>query len=269
MRIVQQTPTYLKLQENPLPARLWKLAVGLPFLISGIVSMIGMGEKAELMCDRPIPTEVRCLVTTRTLLRTTQTPIPTLQRAEVETRFGDQGNTYRVSLITRAQPIPLSQNWSPNRQEQQMKADVINVFLDDPSQPTLQMEQDGRWYIYPLGALFVGLGGFVVVTAWRTGGELDLCTFDKRSKQIHWRKRFTGRSPEKRDLKFQELEEVRVFRTKDLESDRPYTTRLILHSGEMLPLVSGHNQDQQMQLANTINRFLGITPTRKTPPSSQ
>jgi len=264
MQIVQQTPTYLKLQENRLTAQLWKIAVGLPFVLSGLASMVFLGERATLTCDRPLPLETQCHIATQTLLTTTRTPLPPLQGAEVETRSNGQGNTYRVSLLTRTQPIPLTQGWSPDQQAQQMQADVINVFLENPSQPTLQLEQDARWFAYPLGALFVGLGGLLMVTGWRQG-EPDYCTFDKRSRRICWSRALGGRSPEKRAFKIQDVEEVRVFRGKGEEGDRPYTTRLVLQSGEMLPLLTSHTQEQPLHLASTINRFLELQPRPKQP----
>lgn len=264
MRIVQQTPTYLKLQENRLPTQLWRVAIALPFILSGLASMVLLGETAELRCDRTIPTEVSCQIFNQTLLKKTQTSIPPLQAAEVETRSNGQGETYRISLRTSAQPIPLTQGWSPDRDGKQQEADAINVFLQATSQPSFSLKQDARWFAYPLGFLFVGLGGVVMATGWRKAHP-DLCTFDKRSKRIQWQKTIAGQSPDRRELTFEDVEDVRVFRAKHGESDRPYTTRLILQSGEMLPLLSGHDQTQQLELATTLQRFLGIDPQRRSP----
>ncbi|MBD1910537.1 MULTISPECIES: hypothetical protein [unclassified Leptolyngbya] len=261
MRIVQQTPTYLKLQENRLLTQLWRVAIALPFVFSGLASMVLLGETAELMCDRTTPTEVSCQISNQTLLRKSQTPLPPLKGAEVETRSNAQGQNYRISLLTSGQRIPLTQGWSPSQDDRQMEVDAINVFLEDPSQPSFNLKQDARWFAYPLGLLFVGLGGVILATGWNKAHP-DLCTFDRRSKQIQWQRTIAGSSVDRRELTFQDVEEVRVFRSKDGESDRPYTTRLILQSGEMLPLMSSADQNQQLELASTINRFLGINPRR-------
>ena len=111
MQIVKQTSTILKLQvKNKLFSRLCFTLFGTLFFISGLAIIMFFGELARLNCERLEPTQVSCQLISSRLLRKQVISIPTgqLQSAQIEVSEDDDGDTYRIVLITKNDRIPLT-----------------------------------------------------------------------------------------------------------------------------------------------------------------
>jgi hypothetical protein len=259
LQIVEQTPTILKLQAKGNSIRLFELSVGIPFFLIGLLTIIFWGKLSTLKCARLEATQAACELTTSSLLGDHITPIPTgqLRGAEVEVEKSSDGHTYRVTLLTKNNRIPLNSMYSSGEEDKREKADQINAFIRNPGETSLIIQQDDRWFIYIFGGCFTLGGGAIILHSLMLKLETH-CVFDKGLDRMYLNRQNIFKKGEIREYRLHEIKEVVVVKGANEEGGESYTTKLILSSGEQITLPIAGVSSNHYEITQSISRFLGI-----------
>lgn len=258
MHITEQTPTSLKLQHRKDSSSGYVLLLfGGPFLVIGLVVVIFLGKLTILKCDRLEPTQVVCELISTGLLGRKVIPIPLgqLQSADVEVNEDSDGDTYRVVLMTKAGITPFTQSYSSGEGGKRRNAQRINLFLSSQDQLSLKVQQDDRWFAYPLGGVFALIGGGIMLSTLEYASQTTY-RFDKQAsclsiQEKNWFKTKT------REVQMWDIQSAQVIEDRDSDGDKIYRTQLMLKSGEIIPIRSSEFSGDHHRVANTINEFLG------------
>lgn len=258
MKIVEQTPTKIRLKANNLGLPLFLTLFGLPFFLVGLAVSLFLGKLTQLKCNRLEPTQVACQLVSSGILntRTTEIPVGALQGAEIETsRDSDGDATYRVALITRQGRLPLTDSYSAGLgTNHQQNVNQINAFLSRADQENLVIQQDDRWLAFIFGGIFMLVGGGVTA-----GGLLaqflSACIIDKTAGQLYLERKNSFRTKRK-EYPLHEIQAVEAVEGRDSDGDPTYATYLILRSGEKIPLKLTGARNDHFALADAINQFL-------------
>ncbi|MBD2743599.1 hypothetical protein [Coleofasciculus sp. FACHB-1120] len=133
-----------------------------PFLVTvlGVFMVVRGGmfflnpQLATLECDR-LQSLAMCKLVVSSLRGETVTPFP-LDRLEKAT-VQKHGKSNQLVLLTSDDEnlyFPMNNSFSFT----ESKASQINEFVQDPKAKSLKLEQDSRWFAYPLGASLIMLG---------------------------------------------------------------------------------------------------------------
>ncbi len=138
-----------------------KALFGSVIVVAGLTVIVCFGELATLICQRVEPTQGNCQFMQSGVLASDETTIPLnqLQSAKVDVHKGRKGTTYRVVLLTNDGYVPFTSSWSPDAEEKQKNADLINAFIGNSGKTSLRVQQDDRLFAYPLGGIFILAGG--------------------------------------------------------------------------------------------------------------
>ncbi|HIK18625.1 MAG TPA: hypothetical protein IGS53_25555 [Leptolyngbyaceae cyanobacterium M33_DOE_097] len=257
MKIVENTASTLKLKAQFQTLGTFGVLFGLPFLVGGIIAALTIGQRSLLTCDRLEPKQVECELKTNSFLaeRTMRIPVGHLQGAEVEVNDGDDGDTYRVALITQGGRVPLTEVYSAGIGfNHRGKVEQINAFLQNPEQMTLTVQEDYRWFAYLFGGIFVIVGGVIVFASLTAPFPVD-CTFDKRSGQAKLRQRSLI-ATHVQEYRLHEVKEARLVESTDSDGDTVYRAQLVLRSGKEISIdFLGAVADKQ-NIVDVINTFL-------------
>jgi hypothetical protein len=153
-----------------------RLFPGLLFAIVGIVS-VGIGlwlltsaaESLTLRCDR---TAGICTVTSAKISGSTtrQFMLADARQAIVQESTSSAGGasrtSYRVAIETTNGTVPLSEVYSPDREEKQRTADEFNAYLGNQQQGIYEFSTAER-NLYLIGLAVLGVGGTFVGIAAR------------------------------------------------------------------------------------------------------
>ncbi len=169
MKIVQETPNLLILRLRPI--LLWIIA-GI-FVPVGLFVLTTLGKATTFTCTRTEPTNCQLVASGLLGSQSKQIPLNMLQGAKVEEDNSDDGNTYRVIILTSSGDIPFTSYLSYGESDKQAIASHINQFLRDPRQTSLIQKQDDRLLMYLFGGSFV-IVGFIMLMA-----PVVTCVFDK------------------------------------------------------------------------------------------
>lgn len=259
MQFTEQTSTVLKLQaeDNDYPSRWVVMLMGIFFFLSGLGFMITLGRLVELKCKRVEPTQVACELISSNLLGKHTTPIPTgqLQGAEVDKTSDSEETFYRVELLTKNGRVPLTEMYfGSGRQYEQ--ADQINAFVSNPQQMSLKIQQRHSWLAYPFGGLFAFVGGCITFGCMIRKFQTS-CIFDKGSHRMYLKQHNVFKS-EVIEHMIHEIKEAQVVEGTDSDGDKTYSTSLVLHSGEPIPLQIDGSGAEHYKIAQSINHFLGV-----------
>lgn len=252
MKIVQQTPTELTLRLRPVG--LW--VFGGIFAAAGLAVIICFGRATTLACNRVEPTQGSCEIAESSLLgfAAREISLTSLQGAEVETQTDSDGSTHRVVLLTRDEDIPFPFYYSSGYDKKQANASRINAFVNNPAEIALGIQDDGRWFAYPFGGIFVAAGLFVIST-----GKVVTCSFDKTLDRMTLRRQgLFGAEVIKHSI--WRISDVQVESSIDGDDDRTYRVSFKLKAGDHLPLTSyysGGKGDKQ-QTVERIRTFLKL-----------
>lgn len=133
---------------------LWLRVLGVILLVRGGMFLLNP-QLAMLTCDRLAATGM-CQMSVASLRGETTIPIPidTLETASVQ----KQGKLSQLVLVTSEQSFafPINNGFSSTHNQ----AAQINAFLQDSVTPTLHIQQDNRWLVYPLAASLIAIGSF-------------------------------------------------------------------------------------------------------------
>lgn len=148
------------------PTRLG-VALGTPVLLIAVGIYLWLAERSVLHCDRPAGVATCRLDSARTFKTTSQTlPPESLLGAELEeyTTYDSQDHTttthYRVLLLTTTgkRPLNRSTNGGWSRSATQENVRLINTFVRNPQQATLDIGQDNRMMVF-FGVMLLGILG--------------------------------------------------------------------------------------------------------------
>lgn len=263
MKVIHRTSTQLTLRL--IPWGMWMF--GGIFAIAGLLPSLLMG-KTSLTCDRLPDSSGTCEILQSTLWQTRRQtfPLEDLQGTEVVSNPSSEGNTtYQVVLLLPEKSIPLSDfSSSDDRTHHQEQADLINQFVQDPTQSNLAIAED-LFSLFELRAipsiLFSGIGLLIICLF----GQIIIIEFDKLSNQfILTHRGLLGSKRIEHPLK----NIARCY----VEPGRrnTYGIQFLLTSGETFGLTSGSLSGYQEKFGTTqeIQSFLGVEPSKTIEPRS-
>ncbi|MBD2022261.1 hypothetical protein H6F43_18940 [Leptolyngbya sp. FACHB-36] len=246
MKTIEHTSTSLKLKQP-----VWHgWAFGFVFAAAGALAIVLFAKLDVLSCSRAPLTDSLCHLKRSSVLgSTTQTiPLSTLQGAEIETTSSsDGGSTYRVVLLTPQGTVPFTDYFSSGYSSKEAKATQIQTFAKS-FEPSLLIEEDGRWLAFPFGALFIGVGSAIALFLGRT----HAFSFDRHQNTLTVQR---GRCQDHYSLN--DIAAVEVEESSDSDGST-YRVRLVLASGEHIPLSRylSSGRESKEKLAATIQAFL-------------
>ncbi|MBT9311666.1 hypothetical protein [Leptothoe kymatousa] len=248
MHITEHTSTRLKLEATEYAFGLSKRQfAAIAAALIGILILCS-GHLTKLHCDRTGPNDIACQRTTISLLDKQTTTLKSLKGAKVETVNGD---TYRIALTTDRKTIPLTElSTSDGVNAKRAKVARINEFIHNPQASSLNIKQDDRWTTFGIGGLFSAIGIADLLTK-----QIKTCTFDKESGKLSLTRQNILRQATIREEKLDEINTITVKERTDNKGKTNYSTKIILHSDNVIQLGSLNNDHA---IATTINQFLGI-----------
>ncbi|MBD1922127.1 hypothetical protein H6F77_13655 [Microcoleus sp. FACHB-831] len=130
----------------------WSTVAGVVLVVQGGVILLNP-QLATLECDR-LQRLGMCKLVLSSLQGETVTPFPLdgLKKAEVETK----GKSNQLVLLTADGKLyfPINISFSSTGG----KASEINAFVQDSNIKSLKIEQDNRWFAYPIAVITILLG---------------------------------------------------------------------------------------------------------------
>lgn len=273
MKITEETPTLLKLENSHLMLS-WKrvqgVILGFIFFGAGLSTIALASSRTNLTCYRN--NEENCEVKSSHLfgfLQGTNDEIPLneLEEATVESRTSRRSRrsggsrrrrrtstTYRVTLITNNDEIPLTNSYSSGQSSKERKVNEINQFINDSSQNSLHLTQGGNWLVSGFGSLFMLAGGGIGYATWKRKFQLQ-CLFDRDSGQMYLKKQNPS-SSETESWAIEEIQEAEVV-SKNSSKKKQYKAQLVLKSGESIKLDVFGSRSHKEKITQSINEFLG------------
>ena len=146
--------SHLKLptEINPVNVILSMIFVGVGLLFTFL-----LGKVYTLECSRQLAL-AQCNLHTSWLglVDLSDRPLRRIYSARVE-QSCDEDCTYRVSIETDQGSVPLDSAYTSDQSGKILKVDAINTYLADSTQPTLEVQDGGGfWLVFPL--IFVAIG---------------------------------------------------------------------------------------------------------------
>lgn len=256
MQVIQKNADLLVLKFIPwvhwLFGLIW-LAIWLGF---GALIVDAAWNVTRLSCNRAAPDPGSCDLTFQGLLKMTsvQIPLNRLKGAQLEQSSGENGPQYRVVLVTHQnETYPLSNVLDSDKGAVQAVVNQIQLFVQNPQEPSLLIEQDSRG----TGALVGGLCLLSAVVGGAFLGRAVICKVDKTTNQLTltrfglfgvWSFRYP----------LEEITGVQVRQGSTTSGFSRYWLHLTTITGKEMNLTPGHRFDSQVaeQAAEQFNRFL-------------
>ncbi|MGB6300931.1 MAG: hypothetical protein WBF90_32805 [Rivularia sp. (in: cyanobacteria)] len=259
MKIVEQTPTLLKLQKSKLSiirsyASLLGCITFSSFFLPLGLGIFLLGSPKTLKCNRLEPTQVNCEYTSYNLFGEKATSIRQLQGAEVQVEEDSDGDTYTTFiLLTKNDRIPLNKYAAHSEEGLRKEATQINDFISNPQQNSLIINHGHNWFLYILGIFIFILNGMLVIFFIRQKVTI-ICTFDKESGRMYLR-RYGILGRETIDYTLDKIDRARV---NSLSSENNYyNVQLVLISGKRISLnLQKNSYSNSNKVAKSINQFL-------------
>lgn len=246
MRVIEQTHRRLTLRHTPY--LFWLLGGGIAAV--GVLLGALLFGGTTLRCDRAT---AQCQLTHSNVFGDRQRTFAAdrLQEAEVERRRSSDGDvTYRVVIQTQDGEIPLTQSSSSGRGRRKQQADAINAFIQNPSQPLLELGETNHLAAIFCFVAFTAAGGAMLIFT-----QASTFTFDKTLGKLHLtRSHIFGRKRQE-SYPLQRLIGAQVQ-----HSDETCRVALMLDSGKMLPLTNYYSSGvaAKQTTVKQICKFLNI-----------
>ena len=262
MKIVEQTPTLLKLQKSKFSlirsyAGLFGLIIsGTVFLSMGLL-LFYSGSPTTLKCNRVEPTQISCKFTSHTFLGEETTSIRRLEGATVEVDLDSDGGSYRVVVLTEEDNIniPLTDYSTSDEERIRKEASKINNFINNPSQNSLIIENGHNWFMYIIG-VFIFLICSPLIIYFIKEKITTICILDKQSGRMYLR-RYGILGRETIDCTLDTINRARVEEV-DSENNN-YDTELVLVSGRKIRLnLDSSTLYASRKVTTSINQFLSL-----------
>jgi hypothetical protein len=259
MKIVEQTPTLLKLQKSKLSiirsyASLLGCITFSSFFLPLGLGIFLLGSPKTLKCNRLEPTQVNCKYTSYNLFGEKATSIRQLQGAEVQVEEDSDGDTYTTFiLLTKNDRILLNKYAAHSEEGLRKEATQINDFISNPQQNSLIINHGHNWFLYILGIFIFILNSMLVIFFIRQKVTI-ICTFDKESGRMYLR-RYGILGRETIDYTLDKIDRARV---NSLSSENNYyNVQLVLISGKRISLnLQKNSYSNSNKVAKSINQFL-------------
>ncbi|MEH2081449.1 MAG: hypothetical protein V7K89_16050 [Nostoc sp.] len=175
LKILEQTPTLLKLRLKPVAIFYW-LFGGL-FVGGGVLLIATLAKTTTFTCNRVEPTQESCQLITKRIFKS---QVKTWNLKEVLGAKLDisktAGNSYPLVLMTRNGSIPIDLV-NADSTYKESKAKQINAFLKNSQEPKLTIHEDTRLWTYPLGLLLIASGTVCII--YLLMNNIIICIFDK------------------------------------------------------------------------------------------
>lgn len=285
MRIVEQTPTRLKLQSGKitgrLPLFLIAISVGLPLLVLPIyLSFLGYvlltdgwslkvsaGKGTLLTCDRQESPQVTCELTAFDWRREQITEISRgkLQSAEVRVQSNRDGYRSRVVLITEDGELPLTNYLSTGERQKHRDAERINAFVSDPEQTALIIPSNYRWSTFFQGVIYICIGSILIGGSAYSIFAIGRLALKKEIQTAFIFDGFSNRLYSHRvsifkltveEYSLNAIEAAKFIEAIDDEGEKYYSAQLILSSGQTISLPLSDSDPARNMIVRSINQFL-------------
>ena len=140
-------------------------SVGVVSIGVGIMEM-GAGQMTELFCMRSATKQLACSRTVTTgLRREPTTEIKSIEKSEIQQVGRKFRNAYRVLLVTPDQDVPLTEDFKSDKRESLEHIKQLNEFIQNDSQPKLEIQVDDRAQSNLFGLIFILTGMLWVLMA--------------------------------------------------------------------------------------------------------
>lgn len=254
MNIIEQTLTQLKFQGHN-QQWLWGVLFSVPFLTVGFSIAMMTSNVTTLECQRTNPTQINCQRTIVGLPGTEKTLIPgQIKRAYVKTVAA----TGVVLNISNNQEVNLVNHGVLVREKHSQIADEINVFIQNPQQTELKIQEDDRWEGF-LEGMVLFLPGIGIILQSLAIPMQVLCDFDKISEQMRLEKRYQLFGTFTTKKKLTEIKQVQVILVENTNKSPWYFVQLELISAKPISLSASTRDRQQCQImVNAIDKFLHL-----------
>ncbi|MEH2186907.1 MAG: hypothetical protein V7K64_12165 [Nostoc sp.] len=176
LKILEQTPTLLKLQLKPAAILYWFFG-GL-FVAGGVLLITTLAKTTTFTCNRVEPTQQSCQLITKSILKSQvkNWNLKEVLGAKLDTTT-DAGNSYPLVLVTRDGSIPIDLVNADSTQKES-KAAQINAFLKKNSREAkLTIHEDSRLWTYPLGLFLIASGAVCII--YMLMNNIIICILDK------------------------------------------------------------------------------------------
>ncbi len=155
-------------QRNQLKGWLPTLIFGSVGVVSvgvGIMEM-GSGQMTELACIRSGTKQAACSRTVTTgLNREATTEIRNIETSQIQQVGRKFRNVYRVVLVTPEQDVPLTEDFKSDKRESLEHIKRLNDFIQNDSEPNLEIQVDDRAQSNLFGLMFILTGLLWVLMA--------------------------------------------------------------------------------------------------------
>jgi len=145
---------------------------GLLLMGAGGITLLLFVNLTTFECKRleAATNQGQCQLTSNGVLGSdvTTIPIKSLQGAKLDqsNRSSSGGRaTYRIELLTAEGTVPVTNVYSSGIANQRQQVEQIRSFVEDPTQISLNIRHDDRWFGYLLGVAFGGVGVLFVLSA--------------------------------------------------------------------------------------------------------
>jgi len=155
-------------QRNQLKGWLPTLIFGSLGVVSigvGIMEM-GAGQMTELVCMRSVTKRLACSRTVTTgLIREPTIEIKNIEKSEIQQVGRKFRNAYRVILVTTDGEVPLTEHFKSDERESLEHIEQLNEFIQNDSEPKLELQVDDRAQSNLFGLMFISTGMLWVLMA--------------------------------------------------------------------------------------------------------
>lgn len=162
---LQQRATSFELQgaSTEQQGLFWTIVLGILLVICGGAFLL-QPQLGRLECDR-LQYFALCKLTLSSLRNQTVTPFPLEQLEQAKLQYF--GKSHQLVLQTSDSNLYFPVNRAFNSTQDQV--DQVNAFLKDSTTRSLKLEQDNRWFIYPIAVFMLQVGSLLV---WSCLSEL-------------------------------------------------------------------------------------------------
>ncbi len=131
----------------------------------GIMEM-GAGQMTELVCVRSGIKRLACSRTVTTgLTREPTIEIRNIEKSEIQQVGRKFRNAYRVILVTTDGEVPLTEHFKSDERESLEHIEQLNEFIQNDSEPKLELQVDDRAQSNLFGLMFISTGMLWVLMA--------------------------------------------------------------------------------------------------------
>lgn len=140
-------------------------SVGVVSIGVGIMEM-GAGQMTELVCVRSGTKQLACSRTVTTgLIREPTEEIKNIEKSQIQEVGRKFRNAYRVILVTTDGEVPLTEHFKSDERESLDHIEQLNEFIQNDSEPKLEIQVDDRAQSNLFGLMFISTGMLWVLMA--------------------------------------------------------------------------------------------------------